>query len=302
VRPRTTCARGLAETSVFDLWVRIQLAYHGVIATCPHGGAAISPPSRTLSSHSPSSLAGVVLSRSLYLFSINFIYSSGGAHGPIVSPLPYLLHLHTPFASVPFHSSSTITTQNSTSLQISSSAQSLDTFRSECCRSGSTPGVVGDVVNVGGVGGEVRRRVIVGVVPVIDNVGDGFDAAAYAEYPWLCDLPDSTSAGPPLRLAAQRKVNSYRQQYADNQNISFLPANMTTCSRMHGEFLRLLFLQAPPRDHGALHCHWTAIATKPIGQCVPAQTRGILHGPEEQSRPRGGKSIGITDQPQYPRL
>ncbi len=53
---------------------------------------------------------------------------------------------------------------------------------------------------------------------------------------------------------------------------------------------------------GALHCHWTVIATKPIGQCVPVQTHGILHGPEEQSRPRGGKSIGITDQPQYPRL
>ena len=58
----------------------------------------------------------------------------------------------------------------------------------------------------------------------------------------------------------------------------------------------------PPRDHGALHCHWTAIATKPIGQRVTVQTRGILHGPEEQSRPRGGKSIGVTDQPQYPRL
>ena len=28
------------------------------------------------------------------------------------------------------------------------------------------------------------------------------------------------------------------------QNISFLPAIMTTSSRMHGEFLRLLFLQA----------------------------------------------------------
>ena len=26
----------------------------------------------------------------------------------------------------------------------------------------------------------------------------------------------------PLRLAAQRKINSYRQQNADNQNISFL--------------------------------------------------------------------------------
>ena len=56
----------------------------------------------------------------------------------------------------------------------------------------------------------------------------------------------------------------------------------------------------PPRDHGALHCHWTAIATKPIGQRVPVQTRCILHGPEEQSWPRGGKSIGVTDQPQYP--
>jgi hypothetical protein len=48
----------------------------------------------------------------------------------------------------------------------------------------------------------------------------------------------------PLRMAAQRKINSYRQQYTDNQNISFLPAIMTTSSRMHGEFLRLLFLQA----------------------------------------------------------
>jgi hypothetical protein len=48
----------------------------------------------------------------------------------------------------------------------------------------------------------------------------------------------------PLRIAAQRKLNRYRQQYADNQNISFLPAIMTTSSRMHGEFLRLLFLQA----------------------------------------------------------
>ena len=40
------------------------------------------------------------------------------------------------------------------------------------------------------------------------------------------------------------KLTLYRQHYADNQNISFLPAIMTTSSRMHGEFLRLLFLQA----------------------------------------------------------
>ena len=40
----------------------------------------------------------------------------------------------------------------------------------------------------------------------------------------------------PLRLAAQRKINSYRQQYADNQNISFLPAIVSTSTGMHGEF------------------------------------------------------------------
>jgi hypothetical protein len=48
----------------------------------------------------------------------------------------------------------------------------------------------------------------------------------------------------PLRLAAQHKINGCRQQYADNQNISFLPAIIITSTRMHGEFLRLLFLQA----------------------------------------------------------
>jgi hypothetical protein len=39
----------------------------------------------------------------------------------------------------------------------------------------------------------------------------------------------------PLRVAAQRKVNSYRQHCADNQNISFLPAIVSTSTRMHGE-------------------------------------------------------------------
>jgi hypothetical protein len=48
----------------------------------------------------------------------------------------------------------------------------------------------------------------------------------------------------PLRVAAQRKTNTYKQTYADNQNISFLPAIMSTSNHMHCEFLRLLFLQA----------------------------------------------------------
>ncbi len=60
----------------------------------------------------------------------------------------------------------------------------------------------------------------------------------------------------PLRIAAQRKIAAYQQQHADNQNISFLPALVSTSTRMHGEFefLRLLFLQA----HRETEAHFTA--------------------------------------------
>jgi len=60
--------------------------------------------------------------------------------------------------------------------------------------------------------------------------------------------------GAPLRFAAQRKINSYGQQYADNLNISFLPALVSTSTRMHGDFLRLVFLQA----HWETEAHFTA--------------------------------------------
>jgi len=49
----------------------------------------------------------------------------------------------------------------------------------------------------------------------------------------------------PLRLASQRKINSYGQQYAHNQNISFLPAIVSTrtcTTASFCEFLRLIFL------------------------------------------------------------
>ena len=58
----------------------------------------------------------------------------------------------------------------------------------------------------------------------------------------------------PLHVAAQRKIAAYQQQYADNQNISFLPAIVSTSTRMHGEFLRLLFLQA----HRETEAHFIA--------------------------------------------
>jgi hypothetical protein len=64
----------------------------------------------------------------------------------------------------------------------------------------------------------------------------------------------------PLRMAAQRKINSYRQQYADNQNIPFLPAIMTTSSRMQGEFLRLRFLQA--HRETTAHFHATGLPSQ----------------------------------------
>ena len=64
---------------------------------------------------------------------------------------------------------------------------------------------------------------------------------------------------------------------------------MSTSTRMHGEFLRLLFLQG---DRGALHCRWNAIATQSIG-LVPFQARGILPPAEEQSRTRGNQSGGV---------
>ncbi len=50
------------------------------------------------------------------------------------------------------------------------------------------------------------------------------------------------------------KIAAYQQQYADNQNISFLPAIVSTSTRMHGEFLRLLSLQA----HRETEAHFTA--------------------------------------------
>jgi hypothetical protein len=58
----------------------------------------------------------------------------------------------------------------------------------------------------------------------------------------------------PLHIAAERKMNSFSQQDTDNQNISFLPAIISTSTRMHGEFLRLLFLQA----HRETEAHFTA--------------------------------------------
>ena len=103
----------------------------------------------------------------------------------------------------------------------------------------------------------------------------------------------------PLRIAAQRKITAYRQQYADNQNISFLPAIVSTSTRMHGEFLRLLFLHAHRETEA--HCRWNVIANEQLGS-TSVQARGILQRHEEQSRTCGCQSSSVEDQPQCPGL
>ena len=55
-------------------------------------------------------------------------------------------------------------------------------------------------------------------------------------------------------LLRSAKLTTIGKQYADNQNISFLPSIVSTSTRMHGEFLRLLFLQA----HRDTEAHFTA--------------------------------------------
>jgi hypothetical protein len=79
-----------------------------------------------------------------------------------------------------------------------------------------------------------------------------YGSSSHVQQNGLLSHPQDLDA--PLRLAAQRKINSYRQQYADNENIFFLPAIVSTSTRMHGEFLRLLFLQA----HRETEAHFTA--------------------------------------------
>jgi hypothetical protein len=73
-------------------------------------------------------------------------------------------------------------------------------------------------------------------------------------------------------------MNSFRQQYADNQNICFLPAILSTSTRRG---FTSSFSTGPPGDRSALHYHWRAIAMQPNG-LVPGQTLGILPVAQEQ--------------------
>jgi hypothetical protein len=81
---------------------------------------------------------------------------------------------------------------------------------------------------------------------------DRYGSNSHVKQNGLSSHPQDLDA--PLHLAAQRKINGHGQQYADNQNISFLPAIVSTSTRMHGELLRPLFIQA----HRETEAHFAA--------------------------------------------
>jgi len=92
----------------------------------------------------------------------------------------------------------------------------------------------------------------------------------------------------PLRTAAKSKIDDYRAQYANNQKISFLPVITSTCTRMRGEFLRLLFLQA---HRGApSECHRPRNASATTLRFISLPLRGVLQWREEQSWSGCGES------------
>ncbi len=80
---------------------------------------------------------------------------------------------------------------------------------------------------------------------------DRFGSSSHLQRTVCYHIPRPRSV---FACCAQRKINSYRQQYADNQNISFLPVIVSTSTRMHCESLRLLFLQA----HRETEAHFAA--------------------------------------------
>ena len=104
-----------------------------------------------------------------------------------------------------------------------------------------------------------------------------------------------------LDIAARKKINTYREQYAYNRNITFMPAITSTSVLTYARRVSASPLSTgPPRDHGALHRHRHASAT--TLRLVSLSPRGILQWPEEQSRSGCGQDGGNADQSQHRRM
>ena len=85
-------------------------------------------------------------------------------------------------------------------------------------------------------------------------------------------LPHPQDLDAPLHVAARKKI-AYRAQFANNRNITFMPAITSTSSHMYGEFLRLLFLQA----HRETAAHFTATGMPAQQHCNSFRFRRARH-------------------------
>ena len=75
---------------------------------------------------------------------------------------------------------------------------------------------------------------------------DRFGSSSHVQQNGCLSHPQDLDA--PLHIAAQRKIAAYQQQGADNQNISFLPAIVSTSTRMHWRVSASSFPAGPPGD------------------------------------------------------
>jgi hypothetical protein len=78
----------------------------------------------------------------------------------------------------------------------------------------------------------------------------------------------------PMRVAAQRKTNAYKQTYVDNQNISFLPTIMSSeCTASFCVFFFYRPTGRPKRTSLQLECHHNAINRNHFGSSVWHSTK-----------------------------
>ena len=112
---------------------------------------------------------------------------------------------------------------------------------------------------------------------------DRFGSSSHVQQNGCLSHPQDLDA--PLRLPISNNMLIIR---------TFLfSAIVSTSTRMRGEFLRLLFLQA--------HRETNVIANQQLGSTL-VQARGILQRPEEQSRTGGCQGSSVAGQPQCPRV
>ena len=89
---------------------------------------------------------------------------------------------------------------------------------------------------------------------------DRFGSSSHVQQTGVLSHPQDLDA--PLHLAAHRKINIYRQQFADNQNISFLPPIVNT--QVHActaSFCVFIFYRPTGRQRStslSLECHRNA--------------------------------------------